>query len=476
MKLSIFVVIGILFVLLSITASAAEIDDGMRALQSGQFSEALKILVPLANSGNDEAQRVVGEMCYNGQGMNPDVDASFKWTEIAAANGNKIAQYNLGYLYEKGEGVVVSRDSAIEWYTKAAIQGYVAAQHKLGDLSGRDRDRAIYWYKKAGESGDEVARGKFAALSSSKVSEINEATRKYEAEENRQKVEEYEREIKRQAARDAEDRRSLNEYKAGLYSNLQNDINRSWAQAEAGSRGSSIEEDRAKAKRLSDFNDSISRMEADPNSDLNRDKRARERERAEAKRADSVRAAKLEAAKNVALASEAKRANDKNAQADAAANARKKQQADELKVQQDQEKQRLAAELRSQELRDIAERKRVAAAEEAKQKAEKEREAATKKRLQEEKAKADKDAELAAEGRIVQHVQYDTQLEEHQAKTWCQEAIPKLRKVYDTGLNKRNKLLSVGACTCKPTGAVSMTKQFGCEFPYTVREFITNSK
>jgi len=307
--------------------------------------------------------------------MKRDVDASFKWTEIAAASRNKIAQYNLGYLYEKGDGVAVSRNHAIDWYTKAAIQGYVAAQHKLGDLySSSDTDQAIFWYKRAGESGDEAARKQFAALSSIRVSEIQR-----QAAENREKEwqEENARQLerKRQEARDAEDEQSVSAYKAQLFGNLQKDINRSWAQAEAGSRGSSIEEDRAKAKRLSDFNDSISRMEADPNSDLNRDKRARERERAEAKRADSERAAKREAAKRVALADDEKRAADKSAQADAAANARKKQQADELKAQQEQEKQRLEVERRSQELRDAAERKRVAAAEEAKERAVKEREA-----------------------------------------------------------------------------------------------------
>ncbi len=216
MKIAIFSLTVIVFTFLSMAVLGAEFDEGMKAYQSSQYTEALKLLVPLANSGNDEAQRVVGEMCYSGQGMKRDVNASFKWTEIAAANSNKIAQYNLGYLYEKGEGVVVSRELAIEWYTKAALQEYVAAQHKLGDLYNySNRDKAIFWYKKAGERGDEAARRKFASLSSDKVSEIDEANRKYEADKkvkDRERVEEYGRELNRQAARDAEDRRSLNAY------------------------------------------------------------------------------------------------------------------------------------------------------------------------------------------------------------------------------------------------------------------------
>ncbi len=74
MKNAIFSVTVIFVTFLSMAALGAEFDEGMRALKSEQYSEALKILVPLANSGNDEAQRVIGEMCYNGQGMKRDVD------------------------------------------------------------------------------------------------------------------------------------------------------------------------------------------------------------------------------------------------------------------------------------------------------------------------------------------------------------------------------------------------------------------
>lgn len=383
MKFTIFPVFGIIFVFFSMVASAAEIDNGMKALQSGQYPDALKILVPLANSGDDEAQRVVGEMCYNGQGMKRDLNASFKWTEIAAEGGNKVAQYNLGYLYEKGEGAVISRNNALDWYTKAALQGYVAAQHKLGDIyNSSNRDKAIYWYKKAGESGDEEARRKFASLSSGKVRDMEEANRQYEAKKKIEDRQEYLRELNKQAARKAAEEQSLRAYRADTVTKMQNDFSRSLAEMEAGTRGSTVEKDRAKARQLAEFNENISKMEADPNSDLNRDKRDREQKRAESRRAESERAAKHEAKKKVALEADVKRENDKHAQADAEANALKKQKADELKAQQERDKQRADNERRNKELRDDAERKRVAAerirvaaAEEAERKAEKERKA-----------------------------------------------------------------------------------------------------
>ncbi|NOT16357.1 MAG: hypothetical protein HOP21_12490 [Methylotenera sp.] len=183
--------IGAILLLQSFIVFGAEIDNGIAEFKSGRYTEAMKILVPLANSGNDEAQRIVGEMCYNGQGVKRDINASFKWTEISASNGNKIAQYNLGYLYEIGGGVAISLPQAIEWYEKAAIQGHIGAQHKLGDLySAIDRNKAIYWYESAGQRGDEVAREKFAMLSSKKVADDWESEKARDEKKRKQELQE----------------------------------------------------------------------------------------------------------------------------------------------------------------------------------------------------------------------------------------------------------------------------------------------
>jgi len=139
---------------------------------------------------------------------------------------------------------------------------------------------------------------------------------------------------------------------------ITNNINYQMAQAEAGSRGSSIEEDRAKAKYLSDFNDSISRMEADPNSDLNRDKRAREQERAEAKHADSVRVAKLEAAKKVALAKADAQANTEKQRRDNAEQAEKSRRETQERERKAVEAKALEEQRQREEARQYQEKKR----------------------------------------------------------------------------------------------------------------------
>jgi len=233
MQITKIMAIGIIAAALNITAYGAELDPGMTAFKAGRYAEALKILVPLANAGDSEAQRVVGEMCFNGQGIKRDTFAAFKWNELAAASGDRIAQYNMGYLFEKGEGVSASHAEAINWYTKAAIQEYIPAQHKLGDLyAGSDRSKAIYWYDKARQGGDEVARDRFAELSSIRVAELN-AEQKRSAEQYAQvrKEEQREADAERaaQQARADDDRQSTSDYNAAIGAQILQGINKNGA-------------------------------------------------------------------------------------------------------------------------------------------------------------------------------------------------------------------------------------------------------
>lgn len=78
-----------------------------------------------------------------------------------------------------------------------------------------------------------------------------------------------------------------------------------------------------------------------------------------------------------------------------------------------------------------------------------------------------------AEFRIVSTTDSDHQLEEHQTQTWCQKKPQYLRSAFSSG---PNKLISVGVCSCKPIGAVSMQQLFKCEIPYTYKEYVNYSK
>lgn len=196
------------------TSNAADIDNAQALVKAQRYKEAWAVLLPMANGGNDEAQRIIGEMAYLGQGVNKNYEAARRWTELAAGAGNPIAQYNLGYLYERGEGAPRSTAMAIEWYKKAALRNYTPAQRKLGDLyASRDEESALYWYDQARQLGDEEARKKFSALSSANIAAKKEQDRtralekaendRIEEEKRRADLEEVNRKIAR--ANDSDD-------------------------------------------------------------------------------------------------------------------------------------------------------------------------------------------------------------------------------------------------------------------------------
>lgn len=67
-------------------------------------------------------------------------------------------------------------------------------------------------------------------------------------------------------------------------------------------------------------------------------------------------------------------------------------------------------------------------------------------------------------GRIVKELAYSSTLDKNQVSTWCQRRIPEVIDSFSSG---PNKLISIGECTCKTLGTVSMEQQYQCEFPYS---------
>lgn len=180
--------------------SASTLAEGESALLAKSYQDALRILEPLANGGNHEAQRLIGEMCLQGQGMQADASAAFKWTELSAERGNRVAEYNMGYLHEHGLGTPRSMDLALKWYVRSANKQYSLAARRLGDFyASSDRSAAIRWYEQARLSGDEDARKKFAALTLLEVNESNERKARKEKEREEQAVAELARRAQEEA-------------------------------------------------------------------------------------------------------------------------------------------------------------------------------------------------------------------------------------------------------------------------------------
>ena len=86
----------------------------------------------LAEQGDAEAQRNLGIMYDNGQGVPQDYAEAARWFRLAADQGVASAQFNLGVMYDDGRGVPQDDVQAVRWYRLAADQGDARAQNELG--------------------------------------------------------------------------------------------------------------------------------------------------------------------------------------------------------------------------------------------------------------------------------------------------------------------------------------------------------
>jgi TPR repeat protein len=145
--------------LLSFAASpafAAALDDGRDAYQKGDYATALKLLRPLADAGNPEAQVFIGMSYEFGDGVAKNTSEAVKWYRQAAEKGNTDAAYNLGTIYQEGTGVAKNIPEAVKWFRMAAAKGDPLSQRELGTIyrdgsAGvkRDEAEAAKWFRMA---------------------------------------------------------------------------------------------------------------------------------------------------------------------------------------------------------------------------------------------------------------------------------------------------------------------------------------
>jgi len=119
-------VLGLLLV--TVSASADELSDGVDAYRRGDYAEAIRLWRPLAEQGNASAQNNLGVMYDNGRGVPQDDAETVKWYRLAAKQGIARAQSNLGVMYDNGRGVPQDYAEAVKWYRLAAEQGNAKAQ------------------------------------------------------------------------------------------------------------------------------------------------------------------------------------------------------------------------------------------------------------------------------------------------------------------------------------------------------------
>jgi len=143
---------------------ASSLEDGLAAIESENFGDALEILMPLANEGDPVAQYVIGGLYHNGWGVEQDFAASIKWFRQAADQGYARAKTSLAFMYHYGRTVGVDYEQAASWYQLAANDGDTSAQVALAMMFDRglgvpqSADEALRQMTAAAESGDSVAQ------------------------------------------------------------------------------------------------------------------------------------------------------------------------------------------------------------------------------------------------------------------------------------------------------------------------------
>ncbi|KXS33197.1 MAG: Sel1 repeat family protein [Candidatus Gallionella acididurans] len=196
-------------------AGYAGVEDAKAAYDKGDYAKALQEAMPLAQHGSADAQKLLGVMYANGQGLPKDYTKAIEWFSKAAEQGhagaqrnlglmyvnglgvpqdyakaaelfrkaaeqeNADAQYYLGFMYYKGQGVPQDYAQAVEWYRKSAEQGNAMAQNNLGRMYEyglgvpKDYAQAVDWYRKAAKQGLEKAQVNLRVLLSA-ASDISE--------------------------------------------------------------------------------------------------------------------------------------------------------------------------------------------------------------------------------------------------------------------------------------------------------------
>ncbi len=102
-----------------------ELQGGLDSFWSGNYTTALKLLKPLAQQGNAEAQCVIATMYHLGLGVDRNGPEAVKWYTKSAQQGYPVASNNLAGIYLIGDcGIPVDPQEAARWLELCKEQGF----------------------------------------------------------------------------------------------------------------------------------------------------------------------------------------------------------------------------------------------------------------------------------------------------------------------------------------------------------------
>ena len=132
---------------------AEAIDDAVAALDAGRYQYARESFEVLAQTGNSDAQILLGIMHGEGMGVARDAQQARHWLMLAANKGCHDAQFLLGLTYLGSYGNAEQDDPAKAriWLRRSAHNGNVLAQrflvraYRRGWFGSENQQYASYW-------------------------------------------------------------------------------------------------------------------------------------------------------------------------------------------------------------------------------------------------------------------------------------------------------------------------------------------
>jgi len=143
--------------------SNLDLTSGIAAFEGKHFSTASRLLSPLAENGDDEAQFRMAIMAQNGLGMVVNEKLAYNNMLAAAEQGHALAMHGLGFMLLEGECAEKDTVKAAEWFNKAADAGMqgsmttLAMMYRDGNGVEKNPEEAARLFKMAGFDPSEFA-------------------------------------------------------------------------------------------------------------------------------------------------------------------------------------------------------------------------------------------------------------------------------------------------------------------------------
>jgi TPR repeat protein len=136
----------------------ADSKEAWRAYLAKEYVRAIELAKQPAESGDKDAQYLMGLANKQGRGIARNDEAAVLWFTLAAERGHADALNDLATCFSRGEGVAKDETKAFEYFRMAAERGSPAGEQNTARLyetgvgTPKDPIKARFWYERADAS------------------------------------------------------------------------------------------------------------------------------------------------------------------------------------------------------------------------------------------------------------------------------------------------------------------------------------